>query len=171
MSVSAVPFHLRRAAFFTSLYLVVIGEGGHRPCVQTFAADQFDENSIKEKKEKSSFFNWWYLGIVTGATIAILVVIYVQDYVGWGVGFGMLAAAVVVAVTVFLIGSARYRRQRAVGSPFTRVAQVFVAAARKRNVVEKENGWNTGCREDGRCWADSEGRAMVRGLARTPQFK
>lgn len=78
LSVSVIPMHSRKAVFFTALYVLAIGEGGHKPCVQTFAADQFDENSPEEKAAKSSFFNWWYLGIVTGASVAIVVVIYIQ---------------------------------------------------------------------------------------------
>lgn len=68
----------REALFFFALYILAIGEGGHKPCVQTFAADQFNEENPEEKAAKSSFFNWWYLGIVIGATTAVLLVIYVQ---------------------------------------------------------------------------------------------
>ncbi|KAL3622624.1 hypothetical protein CASFOL_034035 [Castilleja foliolosa] len=89
-----------------------------------------------EKTAKSSFFNWWYVGIVCGATAALLVVIYVQEFVGWSLGFGMLAVAVAVALVVFLVGSGGYRRQAPVGSPFTRVAQVVVAATKKRRLSE-----------------------------------
>lgn len=78
LAVSVIPLHYRKAVFFTALYVLAIGEGGHKPCVQTFAADQFDENDPAEKEAKSSFFNWWYLGIVVGASVAILVVIYIQ---------------------------------------------------------------------------------------------
>lgn len=77
-SVSAIPAGYREAVFFASLYVLSVGEGGHKPCVQTFAADQFDEDTPEEKEAKSSFFNWWYLGIVAGAAAAIFVVIYIQ---------------------------------------------------------------------------------------------
>lgn len=78
LSVSVVPLHYREAIFFVSLYILAVGEGGHKPCVQTFAADQFDEDSEEERKAKSSFFNWWYLAIVIAGTVASLVVIYIQ---------------------------------------------------------------------------------------------
>ncbi|KAA8537327.1 hypothetical protein F0562_026986 [Nyssa sinensis] len=167
VSVSAIPLEHRRAAFFIALYILTVGEGGHKPCVQTFAADQFDEELAEEKKAKSSFFNWWYLGIVSGATMAILVVIYVQDYVGWDVGFGMLAGAVAVALGVFLIGSRTYRRQSPIGSPFTRVAQVFVAAARKWWISVTRDGLAV-CYDDdeaGGTKANIQGRRTT--LART----
>ncbi|KAK4411134.1 protein NRT1/ PTR FAMILY 5.4 [Sesamum angolense] len=166
VAVSAVPLPLRHIVFFIALYILSIGEGGHKPCVQTFAADQFDENIPQEKTAKSSFFNWWYVGIVCGATAALLVVIYVEDYVGWSLGFGMLAVAVAAALLVFLAGSGGYRRQAPVGSPFTRVAQVVVAASRKRGLSERE-GLGV-CDEDD---VNMEGGAGVQALARTPQFR
>ena len=67
-----------RILFFGALYVLAIGDGGHKPCVQTFAADQFDDDTPEEKDAKSSFFNWWYLGIVFGSTAAVFLVIYLQ---------------------------------------------------------------------------------------------
>ncbi|XP_059651991.1 protein NRT1/ PTR FAMILY 5.4 [Cornus florida] len=170
LSVSAISLHHRRAVFFLALYILTIGEGGHKPCVQTFAADQFDEALPEEKKAKSSFFNWWYLGIVCGATTAVLVVIYVQDYIGWAIGFGMLAVAVAAALGLFLIGRRTYRRQAPIGSPFTRVAQVVVAAVRKRRVSETRGGLGV-CYDDGSVGTEVEGQSRVWTLARTNQFR
>lgn len=58
----------------------------------------------------------------------------VQDNVGWAAGFGILTGAMVVALVLFLLGYKRYRKQGPLGSPFTKVVQVLVAAARKRCV-------------------------------------
>ncbi|KAL2326376.1 hypothetical protein Fmac_025434 [Flemingia macrophylla] len=123
-----------KALFFVALYVLAIGDGGHKPCVQTFAADQFDEDSPEEKDAKSSFFNWWYLGIVAGSTASVFVVIYLQDNIGWGVGLGVLAGVLALALALFLLGIKRYRKEGPTGSPFTRLAQVFVSAARNWRV-------------------------------------
>ncbi|RDX81876.1 Protein NRT1/ PTR FAMILY 5.4, partial [Mucuna pruriens] len=131
LSVSVLKHKL---LFFLALYVLAIGDGGHKPCVQTFAADQFDEDTPEEKDAKSSFFNWWYLGIVAGSTASVFVVIYLQDNVGWGVGLGVLTGVLAMALALFLLGIKRYRRERPSGSPFTRLAQVFVAASRKWRV-------------------------------------
>jgi len=37
--------------------------------VSTFGADQFDEDDPRDRKEKSSFFNWLYWSINIGALV------------------------------------------------------------------------------------------------------
>ncbi|KAF4393456.1 hypothetical protein F8388_023260 [Cannabis sativa] len=136
LSASSICGEYKKVLFFVSLYVLSVGEGGHKPCVQTFAADQFEEKTAEEKKAKSSFFNWWYLGIVAGATVAIILVIYIQDNISWTLGFGILAAVLAAALGLFLLGTRRYRNRVAAGSPLTTVARVLVAAARKWRVGE-----------------------------------
>ncbi|XVF82271.1 hypothetical protein PTKIN_Ptkin16aG0032600 [Pterospermum kingtungense] len=147
LSVSVIPRHYREAVFYTALYIIAIGEGGHRPCVQAFAADQFDGNNPEERAAKSSFFNWWYLGIMSGASLAIAAVAYLQDDVSWTAGFGVIAGSLAVAFAIFFIGMRRYRKLRPVGSPFITVAQVLVAAAKKWRVSETHSGMGI-CYED-----------------------
>ncbi|OWM90039.1 hypothetical protein CDL15_Pgr026952 [Punica granatum] len=96
-SVSIVPRHNRKAVLFTALYILAVGEGGTKPCVQTFAADRFDED-LPEEMAKSSLFNWCFMGIVVGATAGIFFVIYLKDNVGWTEGAPVLAAAVAIAL-------------------------------------------------------------------------
>ncbi|KAK4285362.1 hypothetical protein QN277_002069 [Acacia crassicarpa] len=131
LSVSALK---NTTLFFIALYILSVGDGGHKPCVQTFAADQFDDDSPEEKNAKSSFFNWWYLGIVAGSTIATFLVIYLQDNIGWATGLGVLVAVLALALALFLLGIKRYKKEGPTSSPFTRMAQVFVAAVRKWRV-------------------------------------
>lgn len=54
---------LQVTLFFFSLYLVAIGQGGYKPCIKVFGADQFDGDDLQEAKTKSSFFNWLMFGI------------------------------------------------------------------------------------------------------------
>ncbi|KAL8214649.1 hypothetical protein R6Q57_004098 [Mikania cordata] len=164
ISVEAIPLSHRQLPFFVALYVINIGEGGHRPCIQTFAADQFDNYLPEEKAAKSSFFNWWYLGIVVGATTSILIVIYVQDNIGWGWGFAIPAVVVALALGLFLSRKSAYRREVPVGSPLTKVAQVIIAAFRKRRLI-LDDGWSM-CVE-----AQENGPSMIQPLARTNQFR
>ncbi|RLN13118.1 hypothetical protein C2845_PM09G06730 [Panicum miliaceum] len=56
------------------------------------------------------------------------------DNVGWGWGLGVPAVCMGVSVAAFAAGYPMYRRLDPAGSPFTRLAQVIVAAARKRRL-------------------------------------
>ncbi|KAF5754118.1 putative proton-dependent oligopeptide transporter family, MFS transporter superfamily [Helianthus annuus] len=164
ISVEAIPLNHRMLPFFVALYVINIGEGGHRPCIQTFAADQFDNSHSEEKAAKSSFFNWWYLGIVIGATTSTLIVIYVQDNVGWGWGFAIPAIVVALALGVFLFRKNTYRREDPVGSPFTKVAHVMVAAFRKRRLLPENS--------QGMCVNEEEsGDTTIHPLTHTNQFR
>ncbi|PWA42536.1 proton-dependent oligopeptide transporter family [Artemisia annua] len=48
---------------------------------------QFHTNNLEERKAKSSFLNWWYLGLCSGSTLGIFTVSYIQDNLSWGLGF------------------------------------------------------------------------------------
>ncbi|KAA0034758.1 protein NRT1/ PTR FAMILY 5.4 [Cucumis melo var. makuwa] len=170
VSATVVGDDHRKAVFFLGLYILSVGQGGHRPCVQTFAADQFEERTPEERKKKSSFFNWWYVGLVGGSTFAVFVVIYVQDNIGWGLSFGILAGVLAAAIILFLAGVKKYRRQVPVGSPLTRIAQVVVAAARKWGVDETRHEWRVCYEEDNHAKNEGEGQHNLMTLARTNQF-
>ncbi|KAJ8753776.1 hypothetical protein K2173_000030 [Erythroxylum novogranatense] len=128
------PTGLQTAVFFTGLYLIALGTGGIKPCVSSFGADQFDDSDEIEKKNKSSFFNWFYFSINIGALIAASVLVWLQTNVGWGWGFGIPAVAMAIAVMSFFSGTRLYRNQKPGGSPLTRIFQVLVASFRKFQV-------------------------------------
>lgn len=117
--------------FFLGLYLIALGTGGIKPCVSSFGADQFDDTDPAERKKKGSFFNWFYFSINVGALIASSVLVYVQDNIGWGWGFGIPTVFMGAAIFSFFSGTPLYRFQKPGGSPLTRVCQVVVASLRK----------------------------------------
>ncbi|KAK6787247.1 hypothetical protein RDI58_015772 [Solanum bulbocastanum] len=118
--------------FFFSLYLVAIGQGGHKPCVQAFGADQFDAQDPEERKAKSSFFNWWYFGMCGGLFMTLRILNYVQENLSWGLGFGIPCIVMGLALVVFLLGSFTYRFRQSSDekNPFIRIGNVFINAAR-----------------------------------------
>ncbi|KAK9929731.1 hypothetical protein M0R45_026817 [Rubus argutus] len=118
--------------FFFSLYLVAVGQGGHKPCVQAFGADQFDRHDPEECKAKCSFFNWWYFGICAGPLFTLAVLDYIQDNLSWGLGFGLPCIVMLLALLNFLAGTRTYRYsiKGDEESPFVRIGKVFVAAVR-----------------------------------------
>ncbi|CAN8239456.1 unnamed protein product [Cochlearia groenlandica] len=136
------PSSLLNVLFFVSLYLVAIGQSGHKPCVQAFGADQFDENDNVEKRDRSSFFNWWYLSLSAGVCLAVLVVVYIQQAVSWALGFGIPCVFMVISLLLFVLGRRRYRyakrRQEEETDPFTRIARVFFEALKNQSLSSSE---------------------------------
>ncbi|XP_074273345.1 protein NRT1/ PTR FAMILY 5.10-like isoform X1 [Silene latifolia] len=128
---------IQNITFFFALYLVAIGQSGHKPCVQAFGADQFDGEDPVESKAQSSFFNWWYIGLWTGSLLGIGVLSYVQDNLSWGLGFGIPSIIMVIALLIFVLGTLTYRfPEKTVGrSAFFKIGRVFVVAARNWNSV------------------------------------
>ncbi|KFK41627.1 hypothetical protein AALP_AA2G152300 [Arabis alpina] len=131
---------LLNVLFFFSLYLVAIGQSGHKPCVQAFGADQFDENDPKEKPDRSSFFNWWYLSMSAGICLAVIVVVYVQEAFSWALGFGIPCVFMVISLVLFVLGRKSYRyasrRSEEKINPFTRIGRVLFVAFRNRRLCQ-----------------------------------
>jgi peptide/histidine transporter 3/4 len=110
------PSGLQMASFYTSLYMVGLAQGGHKPCVQAFGADQFDQSDPSEAASRSSFFNWWYFSISAGTAIMLVFLSYVQDNIGWALSFGILCAMMAFSLVVFLLGTHTYRYYYVFGS-------------------------------------------------------
>jgi len=126
------PNPLQNAALYTSLYVVALGTGGIKPNVSAFGADQFDESVPADRKEKTSFFNWFYFSINLGSLLAVTVIVWIQENVSWAVGFAIPALCMALAVAVFIAGSGKYKHVEPSESPFTRVFHVVWAAFRAR---------------------------------------
>jgi len=122
------------AILYASLLLGAIGSGGIRPCVVAFGADQFDETDPKQKANTWNYFNWYYFVMGLSMLVAVTVLVYVQDNIGWGWGLGIPTILMFLSIVAFIFGYPLYRNLDPVGSPFTRLVQVLVAAYRKRKV-------------------------------------
>ncbi|XAR59797.1 Nitrate-transporting ATPase [Bertholletia excelsa] len=124
------PSKSQLAILFTAVTLATIGVGGTRFTIGTMGALQFD-NAEHHRR----FFDWftftWYASGAIGATA----IVYVEDNVSWGWGYGLCAAANILGLAIFLLGSRFYRRGKPQKSPFIGLARVVVAAIRKRNMT------------------------------------
>ncbi|PNX93183.1 peptide transporter PTR1-like protein [Trifolium pratense] len=125
---------------YGALGLIALGTGGIKPCVSSFGADQFDEGDEKELQKKYAFFNWFFFAITMGAVLGKTLLVYIQEKVGWGVGFLIPTATTILSIIVLVAGVPHYRFQKPMGSPFTRFFQVIVASIKKhRRGVSVDN--------------------------------
>ncbi|CAM6096456.1 unnamed protein product [Calypogeia fissa] len=122
------------AILYVGIYLIALGNGGIKPNISSIGADQFDETEPKEKKQLSHFFNWYYFCVSIGSLLSVTVIVYLEDNIGFGWGFGIPTGIFAVAIVMFIAGAPLYRFKAPGGSPITSVAQVLVAAFRKRNL-------------------------------------
>ncbi|CAL5430329.1 unnamed protein product [Camellia sinensis] len=120
--------------FYLGLYLIALGTGGIKPCVSSFGADQFDDTDPKERAKKGSFFNWFFFSIYLGALVSSILIVWIQENAGWGLGFGIPALFMGIAIVSFFSGTPLYRFQNPGESPLTRLCQVLVASFRKWNL-------------------------------------
>ncbi|KAG5125333.1 hypothetical protein JHK82_032070 [Glycine max] len=128
------PRKVHEVVFFLALYCISFGTGGYKPCLESFGADQFDDDHLEERKKKMSFFNWWNFALCFALLLGATVIVYVQDFVSWGVATLILAILMALTVLAFCVGKPFYRYRRAEGNPLTPIFQVLIAAIRKRNL-------------------------------------
>ncbi|KAI3723968.1 hypothetical protein L2E82_35732 [Cichorium intybus] len=141
------PSKAQLTILYTSLALASLGAAGTRFTLATMGADQFNNPS-----HQGVFFNWHFFMFYAGTLVSVVGIIYVEDNVSWGVGFGLCVATNLLGLVIFVFGKRYYRLLKPQGSPFTGLACVMVAAFRKRKVLlslKKEDYFHE-LKDDGR---------------------
>ena len=123
------------AVLVLSLSFISIGAGGIRPCSLAFGADQVDKRDHpKNERVLERFFNWYYASAAVSVIIALTGIVYIQDHLGWRLGFGVPAILMFFATILFFLASRLYVKQNASKSLFTGLAQVIVVAYKNRKL-------------------------------------
>ncbi|AQK73799.1 protein NRT1/ PTR FAMILY 8.3 [Zea mays] len=95
---------------FVGLYLVAIGSGGVRSSLLTFGAEQFDDDNAADRENKLSFFSWFYLCVDFGPIVSGLFIVWIQENISWGLGFGISTACIALALGAFVLATPMYKR-------------------------------------------------------------
>ncbi|KAL5071328.1 hypothetical protein RYX36_022215 [Vicia faba] len=134
------------AVLFVSLGLISIGAGCVRPCSIAFGADQLvvKENS-DDGRILDSYFNWYYTSIAVSTIIALSVVAYIQENLGWKVGFGVPALLMLISAISFVVGSPFYVKVRPSESLLTNFIRVVVVAIKNRKLSLPYHGFDLYC--------------------------
>ncbi|PIN00489.1 H+/oligopeptide symporter [Handroanthus impetiginosus] len=127
----------------TSFGLISIGAGAIRSCSLAFGADQLDKGNFKSSV-KESYFSWYYASYTISVLIALTCVVYIQDNLGWGVGFAVPALLMLFGVVSFFLAARFYVKLTSKTSLVTGFVQVVVASFKNRH-VELSDGMNYKC--------------------------
>lgn len=133
------PRRIHEVVFFLAIYLISFGTGGHKPSLESFGADQFDEDHDEERKQKMSFFNWWNCALCSGLIVGVTLIVYIQDNINWGAADIIFTVVMAFSLLIFIIGRPFYRYRVPTGSPLTPMLQVLFAAISKRKLPYPSN--------------------------------
>ncbi|XP_077226236.1 protein NRT1/ PTR FAMILY 4.6-like [Tasmannia lanceolata] len=123
----------KEAVFFSGLYLVALGSGGLKAIFPTLGADQFDENDPKERRLISSFFNFLIFSVAIGSFTGVTLLVWLENNKGWDVGFIVASSSILFGLAIVAIGYTKFRNKMPMGSPLTKILQVFVASFKNRH--------------------------------------
>ncbi|KAM1072600.1 hypothetical protein FF1_017842 [Malus domestica] len=121
---------------FASFGLMSIGAGGIKPCSLAFGTDQLDNpDNPNNERRLQSFFNWYYASVGVSVMLAVTVIVYIQDQIGWVVGFGVPVGLMFLSTVFFFLGSSLYVKVPPNKNLSAGFLQVFVAAWKNKNLA------------------------------------
>ncbi|GKC91961.1 NRT1/ PTR family 1.2-like protein [Tanacetum coccineum] len=129
------PTSTQLVFLFSAFGLLSLGSGCIRPCSIAFGADQIRHNrTLNNQRLIDSYFNWYYATVAISTIVAFTFMVYIQDSLGWQVGFAVAVLVMVCSALIFLLGSSLYIKVKVSESPFSGFIQVVTVAFKNRNL-------------------------------------
>ncbi|KAL0394073.1 UNVERIFIED_CONTAM: protein NRT1/ PTR FAMILY 1.2 [Sesamum latifolium] len=127
------PTFLQSMVLCSSLGLISVGAGGIRASSMAFGADQLENEDGKENSGVGeSYFSWYYTLYMFAVLMGNTCVVYVQDNMGWKVGFAFPSVLMMFGTVSFFLASPFYVQVQTNTSSVTGLFQVLVASYRNR---------------------------------------
>ncbi|KAL5850462.1 hypothetical protein ACOSQ4_008475 [Xanthoceras sorbifolium] len=117
---------------YASFGLMSIGAGGIRASSAPFGADQLD--NLKNGGMLQTYFGWYAVSTTVSYIVAVTCIVYIQDHLGWAVGFGIPVVLMLLSAVSFFLASPFYIKLKANANLLTGLAQVAVASYKNRHV-------------------------------------
>jgi len=95
------------AFFYTSIALVIIGNGFFKPSISTLLGNLYSEEPYKEKKDAG--YNIFYMGINIGAFVCNIIAAFMRNKFNWGAAFATAGIGMFLGLVIFTIGLKHYR--------------------------------------------------------------
>lgn len=108
---------------------MAIGAGGIRACSPAFGTDQLEKKKDPgNARLLESFFTWYNISINVAVIIALTCVVYIQENMGWKLGFGIPALLMMLSAISFFLATPFYSMVKPKESVLNSLAQVVVAS-------------------------------------------
>ncbi|MED6212805.1 hypothetical protein PIB30_087050, partial [Stylosanthes scabra] len=122
----------------SSFALMSIGAGGIRSSSLAFGVDQLSMKNKDGNDVKESYFGWYYASVALSSFLGVSVVVYIQETMGWKVGFGIPVMLMLVSAISFFLASPFYVKLETKKNMVSGLAQVIVASYRNRLIQLKQ---------------------------------
>ncbi|KAK0571575.1 hypothetical protein LWI29_018324 [Acer saccharum] len=121
---------------YASFGFMSIGAGGIRASSIAFGADQLinKEDNLKKAGVLQSYFGWYNVAITVSYIVAVTCIVYIQDHLGWTVGFGIPVVLMFLSAISFFFASPLYVKDKPNTNLLASLAQVVVASYRNRHI-------------------------------------
>lgn len=131
------------ASIFQSMFLCAslgLIAGGIRSSALAFGADQLEYGIFQRSSSaKERYFSCYYALRIFSVIISLTCVVYIQEKLGWGVGFAVPCVLMLFGVVSFYLASHSYVKFKSETNLVTGLIQVVVAAYRNRNIRLSDN--------------------------------
>lgn len=92
--------------FYTSLALIIIGNGFFKPTISTVLGNLYSEEPYKANKDAG--YNIFYMGINIGAFICNIIAAFMRNKYGWGPAFITAGVGMLLGLVIFTMGRKHY---------------------------------------------------------------
>ncbi|GIM49062.1 hypothetical protein CAPN003_05140 [Capnocytophaga stomatis] len=90
------------AMFYTSMGLIIIGNGFFKPSISTLLGNLYSEEPYQENKD--SGYNIFYMGINIGAFICNIIAAFMRNKFGWSEAFITAGVGMFLGLIIFTMG-------------------------------------------------------------------
>lgn len=133
------PTELQLLVLFSSLVFLSVGASGVRPCSLAFGADQFAYyNGAQKDRALKVLFSWYYVSMGGSHVISMTLLVYLQDKLGWKIGFLIPVAIMALVTLANIVASPFYVKVKPQKSTWTSLLQVIFVALKNRHVQISE---------------------------------
>ena len=88
--------------FYTSLGLIIVGNGFFKPTISTLLGNLYSEPEYKDKKDTG--YNIFYMGINIGAFVCNIIAAFMRNKFGWGEAFITAGIGMFLGLIIFSFG-------------------------------------------------------------------